>query len=473
MVNGTQLVDRSIVVTIVPGDAAYGSEQTVTVLDTSPPRARVLATVDLKLVSPAYRQLLAASGQDDDAVRRSTMMIIELEGTRGDGPTLAPASSPPTPLAMGDSLTIGPAFPFPNLLERKFESKYTATVSCIIPPMVLLDASVAVGGLEGAPLCIENETVGVLGEAVSQSINGTRWIVGWDLSSIDDYLGTQLAGNETGTSEMDTSQRRGRQLSPPAPCPLGSRSSIHGGLSRLVSVHVDNTFATGFVIGCRGSDNIICTNAHVVPKRLNGRPVQVRHTIDGRVLGAIRWASFEGTLDLAFLLVPDLHDTRDTHDMYDMRIQPWSAKSTVPSTREQLIGRPIFSLGFPGTFNPLHRSPLAGPKLASGRVTSVLNDDMGACCFTTDARIVDGNSGSPIIDARDGRLVGMASSNAVIVSTDLPRPRTYHPELNFCIPGTLIQETLEQCLAEGPGWAHRSLAARKIDRLVSGASSKL
>jgi len=401
---------------------------------------RVVATVNLLEDQPAYSQLLSTSGRrDGETSRRPILLVLDVGAVDGPG---SPAASPARTLAMGDALTVT-GFPFPQLLGRKFPSTHRATVSCALPPsgMVLLDASVAMGGLDGAALRLDGEVVGMLGETVAHGASGARWVVGWDLSIIIDKC---MRGR--------TARRVARPLHIPAIGP------VERTLSRLVSVHVDDTFASGFVIGRRGGEAIVCTNAHAIRTSMDPLSVLIRR-VDGTMYGATCWASFGGILDLAFLLarIPVNDDDISA---------PLSPSST---------GRAVFAIGFPGMWNPKldPSSPLSAPKLTAGTITSVLDDDRGRCCLTTDCRIVEGNSGSPIVDARDGRLVGMASSNAVIISRAPGEPRTYHPELNFCVPGLLLTETLLTCLAAGPEAARAALAARHIDRLMWGTPSKL
>lgn len=409
---------------------------------------RVVATVNLLEDQPAYSQLLSTSGRrDGETSRRPLLLVLDVGAVDGPG---SPAASPARTLAMGDALTVT-GFPFPQLLGRKFLSTHRATVSCALPPsgMVLLDASVAMGGLEGAALRLDGEVVGMLGETVAHGASGARWVVGWDLSIIIDKC---MRGH--------TARRVARPLHIPASRP------VERTLSRLVSVHVDDTFASGFVIGRRGGDAIVCTNAHAVPTSMDPLSVLIRR-VDGTMYGATCWASFEGILDLAFLLARITVDDDD--------ISAPLSPSPSPSPSPSITGRAVFAIGFPGTWNPKldPSSPLSAPKLTAGTITSVLDDDRGPCCLTTDCRIVEGCSGSPIVDAGDGRLVGMASSNAVIISRVPGEPRTYHPELNFCVPGLLIQDTLMTCLAAGPEAARAALADRHIDRLMWGTPAKL
>jgi hypothetical protein len=407
---------------------------------------RVVATVNLLEDQPAYSQLLSTSGRrDGETSRRPLLLVLDVGAVDGPG---SPAASPARTLAMGDALTVT-GFPFPQLLGRKFLSTHRATVSCALPPsgMVLLDASVAMGGLEGAALRLDGEVVGMLGETVAHGASGARWVVGWDLSIIIDKC---MRGH--------TARRVARPLHIPASRP------VERTLSRLVSVHVDDTFASGFVIGRRGGDAIVCTNAHAVPTSMDPLSVLIRR-VDGTMYGATCWASFEGILDLAFLLARIPVNNDDIS----------APLSPSPSPSPSITGRAVFAIGFPGTWNPKldPLSPLSAPKLTAGTITSVLDDDRGPCCLTTDCRIVEGCSGSPIVDAGDGRLVGMASSNAVIISRVPGEPRTYHPELNFCVPGLLIQDTLLTCLAAGPEAARAALADRHIDRLMWGTPAKL
>ena len=402
--------------------------------------ANVVGAVDLRSFCPAYAELLALSPRQSF---RSTMLLVCLNGEE----KIAYDAPPSGPMKMGDGLKVV-GWPFPDLLFPKFLSSHSAFVSCALTPMYLLDASLGVGGLEGAPLVDERRVVrGFLGDPVLGAA-GARFLVGWDLSAC------------VAAAQSDRRRRTVDTIARMAPMTTAERNLARS-LSRLVSVHVDNSFGTGFLIGSLDGHAIICTNAHVVGGLPNCE-IHVRR-LDGQVFPAVRWASFDGILDLAFLRVPDLL---------------WSDSwPTVVSPSPDLVGTPIVAIGFPGVWNPRSQpaSPLSGPKATRGHVTSVLSDSHGACCLTTDASITDGNSGSPIFDSRDGRLVGMASSNAVVVSSDEDREtarrigyrvRTYHPTLNFCLPAAMIQGSLRTCIENGPHAAILDLGSRKIDKLL-------
>lgn len=438
-VNATPL-DDGHAVTVVPfwehGDGTLVSWKSD--VDDTVRRATVVGVVDLRSFCPAYAELLALSPRQSF---RSTMLLVCLHGEERTPPGL-PFS---VPMKMGDALTVA-VWPFPSLLGSKFESRHKAFVSCALPPMYLLDASLGVGGLEGSPLVDSQQVVrGFLGDPVL-GVAGARFLVGWDLSACV----AAAHGRLERVATLPTA--------PPEPqTPTRTEVDLSCISSRLVSVHVHDSFGTGFVLSSLdGRDAIICTCAHVVEGR-SERPVHVR-CLDGRVFPAVRWATFDGILDLAFLRVPDLVWSDS----------PWPA---VPSTRD-LVGTPIVAIGFPGIWNPLSQpaSPLSRPKATRGHVTSVLSDGQGACCLTTDASITDGNSGSPMLDPRDGTLVGMASSNAVVISRDQDgrggESKQHHPNLNFCLPACLIHDTLLICIREGPLAARLALRSRNIDKLL-------
>lgn len=442
VVNATPVGDRHGVTVVPcwePGDimrVSWTSDG-----DETPRRAIVVGAVDLQSFCPAYAELLTLSPRQSF---RSTMLLFCL-----DGEDMIPEwSAGFAPMKMGDALRVV-GWPFPSLLGSKFESSHNAFVSCALTPMYLLDASLSIGGLEGAPLVDEKRVVrGFLGDPVL-GMAGARFLVGWDLSAC--VAAAQSFGR---TETVETPYK----LPPTPSTPSCTDDHLIHSLSRLVSVHVDHSFGTGFLISGISGHAIICTNAHVVGAQYKG-PVYVRR-LDGQVFPAVRWATFDGLLDLAFLRVPDL---------------VWSdciAWPAIPSMRD-LVGTPIVAIGFPGTWNPCSQpvSPLSGPKATRGYVTSVLSDDLGACCLTTDASITDGNSGSPIFDPRDGCLVGMASSNAVVVSSGqdgeaAKSTRHYHPNLNFCLPAAMIHDTLSICIKKGPHAARLALGTRKIDTLL-------
>ena len=385
--------------------------------------ATIVDVVELGSKSSEYVELLSMS---PGGSFRSTLLVVTVKADEGDD-----VQASCRPMTLGDSLMIK-GWPFPQLLHGKFKSKYSAYVSCALPPMYLLDASLGIGGMEGASLTNDKgETVGFLGDSI-QGVAGSRFLIGWDLSVIPAY-------------------RRMTMLVPQTPTQPDKHLSE--GLSRLVSVHVGDTFGTGFIVCSHDNHVVVCTNAHVVGEKA-GQTVRVRHP-DGTVKQALRWVTFDGIIDLAFLRVPQANT-----------LSLWPGE---PLTHD-FMGTPIVAIGFPGTWDPLsHQGPLSGPKLSRGRITSVLKDTQGACCFTTDAFITDGNSGSPIIRSHDGRLLGMVSSNAVVVSSDSRGSmvnRTYHPNLNFCLPAALILDTLRICIDEGPVQARRTLLARNIDGLL-------
>ena len=408
-------------------------------------QAAVVGVVDLRSFCPAYAELLALSPRQSF---RSTMLLVCL-----DGEEKTPAGLPlSVPMNMGDALTVA-GWPFPNCLGSKFECRHNAFVSCALAPMYLLDASLGVGGLEGAPLVDEKRVVrGFLGDPVL-GLAGARFLVGWDLSAC--VAAAQSDGRLERVADLPTA--------PPEPrTPTRMEVNLARSLSRLVSVHVDNSFGTGFVISSLDGSAVICTNAHVVlpVEGRSERPVLVRR-LDGQVFHAVRWATFDGILDLAFLRVPDLVRSDSSWPLVQSR---------------DMVGTPIVAIGFPGTWNPLSQSasPLSqNPKAARGHVTSVLRDGRGVCCLTTDAAITDGNSGSPMLDPRDGCLVGMASSNAVVVSRDQDHgeagqsaTKDYHPNLNFCLPAAMIHDTLSTCIRKGPLAARLALGSRNIDKLL-------
>lgn len=335
-----------------------------------------------------------------------------------------------TPLV--DDLSIGETIdvygsPFPSLLGRKcMASRFQAYVSCVLygtssaftgATLYLLDAQGCVPGTEGGPI-VRNSTIvcGCLGYAITSPSIGASFHIGWPMKFIAHVLkhhNIECIGLPAG---------RPRLLLPRSIPPIVIESTV--------SIHLgDNlVWASGFLL----KPTVVVTNAHALDKYTTHVHVMCHR---GKKHNAHVRYFLGDTIDLAFLDVPTLQDS-----------------SQMPQ-REPAVGQDVVVSGFP-LWNPiLGTRACCSPKLTSGTVTRILRDTKGIAAFMTDAHVINGASGGPIVhmDPLDehvtASLVGLACCNARLVTRYQPghhhTTERIYPTLNFCIPSHCIYKAYD------------------------------
>ena len=354
--------------------------------------------------------LTVLDGESDAIVFAGTLVLLKAQG----GVPESIQTRCIDDLSVGETIDVYGS-PFPGLLGRKcMASRFQAFVSCVLhgdgstsmytgPALYLLDAPGCVPGTEGGPL-VRDTTVlcGCLGYAISSSSLGASFHIGWPLRLIAHVL-CYPTTNALATLPRDNGVP-----------PVVTVSTV--------SIHLDtdkSAWASGFLI----QPCVVVTNAHAVD--INSRHVTVIYH-DGTKHDAYVRYNLDGIIDLAFLDVPTL----DSYIPHMPQCQPEMGHSIVVS-------------GFP-LWNPiLCTRECSSPKLTSGTVTGNLRDSRGVAAFMTDAQVINGASGGPIVHISDDSVsfLGLACSNARVVTRHHPENKSVeriYPTLNFCIPSHCI-----------------------------------
>jgi len=322
-------------------------------------------------------------------------------------------------ISVGETIDIYGS-PFPSLLGRKcMASRFQAFVSLILhndgevpflsiysgPTMYLLDAPGCVPGTEGG--CIVKDAsmlCGCLGYAISAPAIGASFHLGWPVRLIAHVLcGT--------TMRLPTTRYESQ-------CPRILESTV--------SIHLGNTsmWASGLLL----HPSVVVTNAHALDSSTKHVYVMCH---DGTKHDAYVRHRLDGILDLAFLHVPTLN----------------SAMARILQSQPEVAGH-VVVCGYP-LWNPIHEA-CPSPKLTSGRVTGILRDTKNIAAFMTDAQVINGASGGPIL--QNDSLVGLVCSNArVVTRRGNQSTEVIHPTLNFCIPSHCIYTAYDILYAGGDG----------------------
>lgn len=360
--------------------------------------------------------------QRDAIVLAGTLVALRVEGGVPEEPHLKPSvDKEDLDLSIGDTVDIF-GCPYPSLLGRKFMiSRFKAFISCVLygttlqykgPMLYLLDAQGCVPGTEGASIVKNNMvTCGCLGYAITSPSIGASFHVGWPLRYVTHVLRRDMG------YMLPFSKVHGIVRDP-----------FRHVIALTVSVHPrtlgNNTaWASGFII----APTVVVTNAHVLDGQASHDLMLTIRCSQGIQHKATLKHSFGGIIDLVFLDVPTLPSSLHYSEM----------RHATPT-----IGHDVIICGFP-LWNPsVSMQAWQPPKLTSGIVTGTLSDTRGVAAFMTNAQVINGASGGPVIDVSSMSLVGLACSNARVVTKDQMHGKKIQrifPTLNFCIPSRCIR----------------------------------
>lgn len=374
-----------------------------------------------------------------------TLVVLQIQG--GLPHEIAVKSFEQEELVVGEIVDVY-GCPFPSLLGRKcMSSRFRAFVSCILygnttsysgPTLYLLDAQGCVPGTEGGSIVKNNGMAlcGCLGYAISSPSIGASFHVAWPLQFIAHVLCTSGGSlNEIGVPQYKIRVQEKH----------AARVSTISALT--VSVHIGDgsIWASGFLL----RPTVVVTNAHALDGASDTETITVQCHRGRKHMAYVKHSLDKDTMDLAFLDVPSLESPSQWREI---------------SHTHPVKGKSIVLSGFP-LWNP--RLHCCSPKLTSGIVTGTLHDKDDIAVFMTDAHVINGASGGPILDISPEGIsfVGLACSNARITRVDHhgnEKRSIIFPTLNFCIPSQCVSTAYDIIYRDTGDTIHTSTTEQRL-----------
>eukprot|EP00475_Leptophrys_vorax_P002703 TRINITY_DN11515_c0_g1_i1.p1 TRINITY_DN11515_c0_g1~~TRINITY_DN11515_c0_g1_i1.p1 ORF type:complete len:566 (-),score=101.02 TRINITY_DN11515_c0_g1_i1:33-1730(-) len=232
---------------------------------------------------------------------------------------------------------------------------------------------------------------------------------------------------------------------------------LEAAMSKLVSIEVAGTWASGILISSRG---IVLTNSHVVqPFIKTGNPIRVRllprnFQRKSMASGAALWRfadvifSSNGCWDVAFLQIKTQH-SEETFVHWNTF---YENTNEVQLEVDLTLGDEVFVVGY-GLFNP--RS-VSEPWISRGVLSKRVIHRERTVALISSAAVHRGASGGMLINAVSGRLIGLVSCNLRIslndpdnqkqtqeddhptTSTDSMR---LFPHINLSVPISIVRDS--------------------------------
>ena len=213
------------------------------------------------------------------------------------------------------------------------------------------------------------------------------------------------------------------------------------------------SWASGIVL----RSGLIITNAHAVRDRYGAHLKAIQVVL----AGATPHISMQACL---------VHSFGDYIDLAFLKLEPNNQTPTYAALADAMppAGEDILIAGFP-VWKPKEGAP---PKFTHGCISKILLDKQGyPAAFTTNAQVIGGASGGPVLSRTSGHVVGIVTSNTKIVhryhhhssNTNGRKEGSIFSFLNYCIPINVLLEAVEAVLTHQELQFCTSLQARGVD----------
>lgn len=272
--------------------------------------------------------------------------------------------------------------------------------------LLLIDANV-LPGCEGCPVYDNaGKLTAVLGPPLRASAVGATFHLAWPIDFIISEMGEEVS--RYGTLTL---------------CQPVRTSKI-----AVVGVHCNDSWASGILL----ANNVVLTNSHAINSSNGG--IRVRMADHGSMPLCRLLYSFQ-SIDLAVLQVMGNQPGIEKEKIFETSSLESVLASTTPHS-----GTEVLICGFPiwkpnALAMPINR--MRKPVLTYGNITKQIKDDsQQIAAFTTNAAVVNGASGSAVVDATTGLVCGLVTSNTKLVRQSRS---TIFPHLNYCIPIEILR----------------------------------
>jgi serine protease Do len=178
-----------------------------------------------------------------------------------------------------------------------------------------------------------------------------------------------------------------------------------------------HAIGTGFFV----EENLIVTNAHVLEKDTGNQEITIVSNQSPKVWKAKVLAK-DDTADIALLQIVDWDTYKRTTKWHVMKFAPYSSVQ---------VGEPAFTLGMPWGFDWT-----LSQGIISGKDRNI--DNTIKYYIQTDARLYQGNSGGPLIDA-NGDVLGI---NEIMVTNT-------GGSYGFSIPSDIVLKSIDELKRNG------------------------
>ncbi|KXN72850.1 trypsin-like serine protease [Conidiobolus coronatus NRRL 28638] len=342
-----------------------------------------------------------------DLIWCSSIILIKLNSSNSASLLEAPN------LNIGSSKLTISGFPFgENYANLIPEYRFSTELTCKLSDNLFLLGSPIYPGMEGCPGYLDGKLAGICLPTIRHFKDNQRiYQLFLPLKSINS---PQLASllNINPIKEVS-----------------GIKSKLIQCQNNAVAIWLPklSQYSTGILIA---NTSYIITNRHTIEPLINSSSKQIKIRLNSKWYSKVKivWINEYGW-DLSILRIDD--DDFNSKEFYqwglnDIEDVDWF-KTAVDKT--------VYSIGYAG----LSPQQTPYPLIHQGQVNSIHNHpQFGPIMLITDAKVINGNSGGPMINS-EGKLVGVITSNA----------RTNNgmePKLNFSIPSPVILKLVKKLL---------------------------